>query len=227
MKKIIFLLISILSLKTYSQNLNDRIFPKEGDSIICKITSVETNWIHYDHKGKKDIKNDYIHMDEIKYYLQNGVIKKPYEYTPKEYSEVVIVDSAITKNDLYSSFMDWIAKNYVSANNVIQYQDKEEGKIVIKGLFSVSVKQIGGYDAGGNIYHTISIYVKNGKFKYTIDNIYFDGKSGRADINTVKTPTGMMKKDWANIQEQATKELDKTVLSLKAAAKQTKKNKDW
>jgi len=169
-------------------------------------------------------------MDDIKYYLYNGIKKKPYEYEVKQYSDIVVVDSTITKNELYSTFMDWIAKNYVSAQNVIQYQDKEEGKIVAKGLFKVYLNGLYGPEEAGYIYHTISLYVKNGKYKYTIDNIYYEGNTkygGSADINNSKPAGGMMKQQWVKIREQANSELEKTILSFKDAANKIKKNKEW
>lgn len=228
MNRILLLLFVLLSFKANAQELNDRIFTKEGDSIICKITLIEKNWLYYDHRGKKSIRNDYIHKDDISYYIYNG---KPYEKEPKEkskeYTEIVIVDSTITKNELYSTFMDWLAKTYVSAKDVIQYQDKEEGKIVAKGLFKVYLNGVYGATEVGNIHHTISIYVKEGKYKYVIGNIYFEGKAyGESPINGEK-PWGMLQGQWKKINDQSNSEIDKIILSLKSSVNITKKNKDW
>lgn len=103
MKEFFFLIFAFLSFQISSQDLNDRIYPKEGDSIICKITLVKTNWIYYDHRGKKDIRNDYIHMSDLKFYLYNGIKRRAYEYEEK----VIQIDSSqydISPKDTVKTF---------------------------------------------------------------------------------------------------------------------------
>jgi hypothetical protein len=76
MKKIILLLFVLLSFKTKAQELNDRIYKKDGDSIICKITKIQPHWISYDHKGENGIVNDHIHIDDVRSYTNNNVSNK-------------------------------------------------------------------------------------------------------------------------------------------------------
>lgn len=80
MKKIFIILFIFIGLKTFSQELNDHIYTKENDSILCKITSVKGDWIYYDHIKNKKIRNDYIHVDDIKSYVYKGKKIIPYEY---------------------------------------------------------------------------------------------------------------------------------------------------
>ena len=46
--------------------------------------------------------------------------------------ERVIEVPNVSKNDLYIKVNEWFVKNFTSAESVIQFQDKEEGKIIGK-----------------------------------------------------------------------------------------------
>jgi len=231
MKRVLlYIYFVLISLVGVSQNLNDRIYTKEGDSIICSITKFDGSWIYYDYSKKDVLKNTYIHMDDIKFYVNNGVKKKPYEYIPKNFTGVVNVDSTIMKSELYSVLMEWVAKNYVSAQNVLQYQDKEDGKIVVKGIISIFYKDVLNSSIEGRLYHTISFFVKNGKYKYIIDNIEFESTlkgSGRGDINSVKPVYGVTTKAWAEIQQKSNSEIETIIQSVNESVKKDKKGNDW
>jgi len=70
-------------------------------------------------------------------------------------SEVVSVDSTLTKSNLYSNALAFFALEFKSANNVIQMKDAETGKVIGKGI--VDDRSI-----------TITISCKDGKYKYDI-----------------------------------------------------------
>jgi hypothetical protein len=67
------------------------------------------------------------------------------------YSEVVYVDSLADKQELFSRTREWFAKTYNSSNNVIQMEDKENGKIVGKALIQVYHKVLGANYPSGYI----------------------------------------------------------------------------
>lgn len=71
-------------------------------------------------------------------------------------SDVVNVDSMLTKENLYSNALAFFALEFKSANDVIQMKDAETGKLIGKGIVD-----------GRSI--TIGISCKNGKYKYDID----------------------------------------------------------
>ena len=81
-----------------------------------------------------------------------------------------IVNVAGNKDELYSRAREWFAKTYKSAQNVIQMDTKD--KIVGKALMQVYYKG-GDY---GYINYTISIYLKDGKYKYEITDFYHKGE---------------------------------------------------
>lgn len=76
------------------------------------------------------------------------------------YRGVVKVDS-VSAGDLFERASQWIAKAYRSANAVIQYSNKEEGKIIAKGTWME-------YSMLGMILeHTLTLEVKDGRLRYT------------------------------------------------------------
>lgn len=231
MKTILAFLFLSISFGISAQELNDRIYLINGDSIICKITKFDGSWVYYDYSKKGNIKNTYVHLDDVKFYTQNGVKRIPYEYEIKQYTEVVKIDSLLKKDQLYSLFMEWVAKNYVSANNVIQYQDKIEGKIIVKGVFKVYLNApiTNINEEAGYVSHTLSIQVKDGRFKYVIEDLFYDGNArypGKANVNDVKAPGTLSKNQWLKIKEQVNSEIENSIKSLKGAVS-NKNNGEW
>lgn len=48
--------------------------------------------------------------------------------------EKIQVMNGMTKDELYKKSLSWVARNYNSANDVIQLKDQENGQIICKGL---------------------------------------------------------------------------------------------
>ena len=90
------------------------------------------------------------------------------------YSDVIIVDSGFKKDDLYIRARSWFVDEYKSSKDVIQMEDKEAGQIIGKGLIKIDFISGKGFMTSATpvtINHTITIFVKDGKFKYEIKNI--------------------------------------------------------
>lgn len=92
------------------------------------------------------------------------------------YSEVVPVDSSVSKQELFGRAREWFAKTYRSSTNVIQMEDKESGIIVGKALFQVYHRALGSNYPSGYINYTISVYLKDGRYKYVFTNFYHSGQ---------------------------------------------------
>lgn len=79
----------------------------------------------------------------------------------------------LDKNDIYERSLEWMAKTFVSSKSVIEYKDKEDGKIVgnassevMAGVFTLPVE------------FTMSIECKENKYRATFENFmvyYLDG----------------------------------------------------
>lgn len=85
------------------------------------------------------------------------------------YSEVVKVDSA-SKDILYTRAKQWFAITFTASNYVVQMDDKQSGKIIGKG----SEPLVYSYALTKQNYHanyTISITVKDGRYRYEVSDI--------------------------------------------------------
>lgn len=94
------------------------------------------------------------------------------------YSDVIHVDTLAKKQELFSKVREWFAKAYKSSTNVIQMEDKESGKIVGKALMQVYYKN----RPNGYINYTLSIQVKDGRYKYEVTDFYHTGQDGMPDF---------------------------------------------
>jgi hypothetical protein len=155
------------------------------------------------------------------------------------YSEVVKLDTSLKKIELFSRAREWFAKNYNSSNNVIQMEDKESGKIVGKALMRVYHKALGSDHPSSHINYTISIYLKDGRFKYEIANFYHTGDGNKMPdygsceemINTKKKYLGISyQKTFTYYLLQLDANTRSLIVSLKASMNGKpigKKKDDW
>ncbi|RFM31602.1 DUF4468 domain-containing protein [Chitinophaga silvisoli] len=90
-----------------------------------------------------------------------------------ESSQVLAADS-IKGDLLYSRALQWVALNYKSANDVIQYKDAEVRKIIIKGNFPIFM-----FLKDGWIRHTLTLEFKDGRYRYIFSNfVYYSSGTG-------------------------------------------------
>ena len=83
---------------------------------------------------------------------------------------LVIIDNitkseGLSKDELYSNAKVWIASNFNSATDVIKLDDKENGIVIVKGLFNFSTIGIFGLPDDNNCFFTLKIYCKEGRFR--------------------------------------------------------------
>lgn len=139
--------------------------------------------------------------------LQEGVVA---------YSNVIQVDS-VSKDQLYARAKRWFVKTYKSANDVIQLDDKENGEIIGKGNFKISY-----YAREPIINHTISILVKDGRFKYIITDLVY------SDIQGDKFPIGSFPKGWfgqKKLYDTIDREISSIIMSIRKDMKSN--GSDW
>jgi len=99
---------------------------------------------------------------------------KLFGQVPLSYSEVIQVND-VSKNELFDRAKLWFAISFKSSNSVLQIENKEEGELVGKGFFKYysniwSVKHV----TEGPIRFTIKIYIKDGRYKYEINDFIHD-----------------------------------------------------
>ena len=130
------------------------------------------------------------------------------------YEGVVEIDG-VSKADLYSKALEWFALRYNSANDVIQLKDEDSGKVIGKGLFKINY-----YTREPSIYHTISIYTKDGRYKYIITDLNYRDRQNDA-FNLENFPKG-----WAGKKKLYTTVDDEIKLTIADLEKHMNKKND-
>ena len=88
-----------------------------------------------------------------------------------EFDEIILV-SGTSKSELYSRAREWFAVTFNSANNVIQMDDEQNGKIIGKG-FSDIVITFFGSKTTEMLHFTLSVYVKEERYRVKMNNFFF------------------------------------------------------
>lgn len=145
------------------------------------------------------------------------------------YKEVVYLDSTVQQQVLYLAAREWFAKKFVSSNDVLQMEDEKEGILIGKGSFLINGGIFG--DLPFPTRFTISMYFKNGKYKYELTDLFkTDGECEFfLDILTGKTKNqGYSKKQIANQLNQVHNNSKAILNDFKTTMlKANKINNDW
>jgi hypothetical protein len=151
------------------------------------------------------------------------------------YSEVIEVPS-VTKDELYIRANTWLSRAFKSAKAVIDVQDKEAGKIIAKGNISAIIKvPLVGKQEAGIINLTITIQTKDGKYKYTVDNLQHSKPpttpgtwASIGPLEQEKAKAGMMVRpslgEWKDLKEDTFKTIESMVEDLKKTMSKVEKD---
>jgi len=140
--------------------------------------------------------------------------------------EGVVAVPGVTQAALYARANAWIANTYRSANAVIEMQNKEAGQLIAKGLVPVTIRSLGMANDGGVVRHTLTIYVKDNKYKYVLTGLTHEatGAPNLYSGGALEQQTGHLfpldigaGKAWAEIKRQGTQDARRLVESLQAA----------
>jgi hypothetical protein len=153
------------------------------------------------------------------------------------FSRVVSIEN-VSKNELYDRAKSWFAETYKSAKDVIQMDDKEAGKLIGKGNFRYDSKVFSGStQTTGWISYTITLQVKDNKYRYEITNFRHDG-NGDYDFGLItssencpyemkSTFKNWRDKVWKDIKSTIAPNADDIVLSLTSYMNKQAKKDDW
>ena len=166
--------------------------------------------------------------------------------SPITYTEVIKVDSNVSSKELYIRARTWFAETYRSAKDVIQMDDKESGILVGKGNFKyTSSVFMGSEGTKGWVRYTITISVKDGRYKYEITNFNHEGNplnsGGDFSFGLLTTSEecpykvgsmsskGWRDKVWKDIKQKLGSYAESIITALKNAMTKaiTKSGDDW
>ena len=92
------------------------------------------------------------------------------------YEGVVKVDSLVKKQDIYRAVREWFVSNYVSGKDVLQLDDKEEGKMLGKGIHKYQF--INGINISEvALTFVLSIEARDGKYRYRMYKFIGENKN--------------------------------------------------
>jgi hypothetical protein len=175
-------------------------------------------------------------------FAQTDTINKPLTY-----SEVIKVDSAVTKAQLYLRAKRAISQLYKSGKDVTEIDDKDAGQITAKGWFGVIRYEMFNttFDFG-KVWFELTITVKDGRYKYILTNFRHEGlKYGQGTTpdfgiitNNPKCPDGIevplanekwLNRQWNGLQTQSQDEMKRIIPGIKQlmAEPLAAENQDW
>lgn len=151
------------------------------------------------------------------------------------YEGVVEVDSVFA-GQLYSRAKLWLANAFVKSKNVIDLDDPSGNTIIAKGNAPVIIMGNFGKESGGYISFKLSLFFKDGRYKYILtdfDHVYDGGKAGfgsGGDIENEKPACGtfyLTMKNWTRIKDQTDKIANGLVISLQTEMVKGQETENW
>lgn len=101
------------------------------------------------------------------------------------FTKVMQLDST-SKKEIYNRAKDYIIYAYRSANDVIQLDNFEDGKIIAKGYSEFLGGWVFGNAMDGKVWFTLIIQMKDNKYRYEITNIVHEGYPGRGSFGPLE-----------------------------------------
>jgi hypothetical protein len=147
----------------------------------------------------------------------------------------VVESTGVTQAQLYARAQDWLAKTANTTSNTPP-QSTATDQLVAKGSWPSTISLMGGTVAAGTIQYTLSIYFKDGRYKYVLTNLTHTSTGGVQDIAAVGPLEQVdvqiiamvgSKRPWDRMRRQADVNAQKLVADLQNAMKGTKDPKDF
>jgi hypothetical protein len=131
-------------------------------------------------------------------FSQDGEVEIPRNKEGQaEYSKVSEAPD-LNKDELFVACLEWINKTFKSGKAVIQTTDKEGGMIIGNAITSSLVyNNMGLKKDAGYFSYTISIYCKDKKYKYVVDNIFY--KKGEMMLHEGANLADEFPKNWKGV----------------------------
>lgn len=139
------------------------------------------------------------------------------------YTNSVHDSTEMTKSARFVSAVLWVSETFNSYDNVVSYQDKEEGLIIGKGNVRVdptcTICGASGIHEtqAGWVSFTFKIEVFDDSYKYEFYKFSHKADHSGGLLKNTKPDCGgmvMTKKAWGTIKEQVQKKMDLTVRSF-------------
>lgn len=161
---------------------------------------------------------------------------------PLQFQGVVMVEGA-TRDQLYDAAVLWFGRTFQSSKDVLQVQSRESGTLIGKALFTYEPVVFAGKNGiRGVVRYTVTIEMKDGRYRYTIDNFIHEGNptnvGGQFSVGLLTTdekcpravfgpsPSGR-EETWKDLKKKATVEAERLAKSLKEKLTTAATEKAW
>jgi hypothetical protein len=158
---------------------------------------------------------------------------------PLTYSEVIEVPE-VDKSQLFVRGREWFNENFKSSKDVLQIADKETGELSGKGVMEVIFvfRYMGERKFPTDVNFQMSVWVKDGKYKYEITNFIVPESSKSIEIGLIttsnetnKTYPGYSAKKinemYLSIKEGIERKAKLLIEDLKTKMSKKSKSTDW
>ena len=163
-----------------------------------------------------------------------------------EYSEVVEVEG-VTQKELFKRARMWFNRTYKDSKEILNIIDKESGELSGKAQTGFTYNSLlWGNTVNGIISYRISIYVKEGRYKYVIQQFIHEGAAyngGQFKVGLItldehcpyqllsgsyKIPQKRADDIWKDIKEKIYSEKDYLIKSIEKGMKiPSESSDDW
>jgi hypothetical protein len=185
-------------------------------------------------KEKKILKENLLEWNS------GNIWQQPFKYNEEgeiEYQEVVPIDS-LTKDEIYNRAKRMFSKMFKDSRDVLELDDKEAGTLIGNGNTEILWKTDGilGMVVSIRLWFTVTIDVKDGKYRVTLNNFENETdafRSGSTYVKGTRYPieqafpiSGEVQKIQRGMKEAELLEIDSLLKSIKKMMAE-KPSKDW
>lgn len=150
------------------------------------------------------------------------------DLTKNQISEVL--ESTLNSNQIYANAKEWVAKTFGDYKSVLQFEDNENKKIIIKGKSTIyNILLSGSYISDkSHMNYVITIEAKDKKFRYLIEDILFTKVIDFGIVRPIThTPQTIdMQLSTLDIYKEKIKEIENSLKSEVKKSKIKKLNSD-
>ncbi|MGB3466065.1 MAG: DUF4468 domain-containing protein [Cyclobacteriaceae bacterium] len=140
-----------------------------------------------------------------------------------------VIDSDLKKDKIFIKLSEWFTSTFDTPESLITFSDLGEGKIIGKGSYKMYTKSKIGVTNFYYVSFNIKLEIKEGKYRYTLDNFIFIGdrtaRYKKQELHSDKPPAFVSKKIWRGIKNYSAHHIEDIISDMKVSVND--KNDDW
>lgn len=142
------------------------------------ITILLANFVTVSAQDAAVISQNPLYIDDLPFTADGKLVFQ--EVVPAEHDQA----------KLYLLSKMFFTKVFKSADDVVQFDDKETATVIGKGFSDITIQSM-GYPVTTRMFYTITVQCKDKRYRYEISDIYYKSYP-TADYPSVETPADLM-----------------------------------